>query len=73
MTYAVIYADNADIHGTYATRADAVRVLREIVGHKPELADEVGLRPYSDGRPAGPFEAASDVLRDTIGQQQQLV
>lgn len=70
MAYAVIYADNADIHGTYATRDEAIQALRGIVGQKPDLADDVGIRPYAEGRPAGAFEAASAVLRDSIAQQQ---
>ena len=57
MTYAVVYAANGDIIGTYGSRDEAVRKLAAFVSEHREVQDEVGLRPYVNGRPAGAYEA----------------
>ena len=69
MVFAVVYAENGDVVGTYETRAEAARDLEAFVAGDPALQDEIGLRPYENGRPAGDFEAASVVLADKLPQQ----
>jgi hypothetical protein len=69
MTYAMVYAENGDIVGTYASEDEAVHKLAAFVNEHPDLQDEIGLRPYKQGRPAGDFRPASEVLADTIRQQ----
>jgi hypothetical protein len=66
MTYAMVYAENGDIVGTYASREDAVRRLETFVELHPEVQDEIGLRPYEAGRPVGAYEPATDVLGDRV-------
>lgn len=68
MTYAIVYAENADIIGVYRSRDDAVRRLAAFLQQHPDVQDEVGLRPYKDGHPAGAFEAATEVLADALAQ-----
>jgi hypothetical protein len=66
MTYAMVYEENGDVVGTYATREEAALKLEAFVASHPEIQDEIGLRPYEGGRPTGPYEAAVDVLGDRI-------
>jgi hypothetical protein len=69
MTYAMLYAENGDIIGTYASRERAMRDLVAFVHKHPELQDEIGLRPYNRGRPAGEFESASTLVgEDALAQ-----
>lgn len=68
MVFAVVYADDASVVATYASEEEATRKLSEFVAANPTLQDEVGLRPYEDGRPAGPWTSASEVLGDKIAQ-----
>jgi hypothetical protein len=56
--FALLYADNSDIVGTYSSRDEALAELASFVAEHPELHDDVGLRPYHDGRPAGDFRSA---------------
>ena len=69
MTYALICAENGDIIGTCASRADAIRWLAVSVQLHPEIQDEIGLRPYESGRPAGAYESAIEVLGDRMTDQ----
>lgn len=69
MTYAMIYAENGDIIGIYPSRDEAIRRLADFVERHPEVQDEVGLRSYEGGRPAGAYEAAIDVLGDRVTQR----
>jgi hypothetical protein len=70
MIYAMLYAENADIIGTYESESEALRDLAQFVGEHPDLQDEVGLRPYLDGRPVGDFKSATDLLGSRLAQQQ---
>jgi len=69
MTYAMVYAENGDIIGTYGSRDEAVRKLAAFVSAHREVQDEVGLRPYENGRPAGEYEPAVEILRDHVAQR----
>jgi hypothetical protein len=69
MTYAMVYAENGDVVGTYASREDAVERLAAFIDLHPEVQDDIGLRPYEQGLPAGPYESAVDVLGDRVSHQ----
>lgn len=69
MTYAMVYAENGDVIGTYGSRDEAVRKLAAFVSEHREVQDEVGLRPYENGRPAGVYEPAVEVLGDHVAQR----
>jgi hypothetical protein len=69
MTYAMVYAENGDIIGTYGSRDEAVRKLAAFVSEHREIQDEVGLRPYENGRPVGAYEPAVEILRDQVAQR----
>jgi hypothetical protein len=69
MTYAMVYAENGDIIGTYGSREEAIRELEFFIDRHPGVQDEVGLRPYQSGRPAGAYESAVDLLGDRMTQQ----
>jgi hypothetical protein len=69
MTYAMVYAENGDIIGTYASRGDAVQKLAAFVSEHPSIQDEVGLRPYENGRPAGPYEPAIEALGENVSRR----
>ena len=60
VVFALLYADNSDIVGTYSSRDEALAELASFVAEHPELHDDVDLRPYQDGRPAGNFQSATD-------------
>jgi hypothetical protein len=62
MIYAMLYAENGDIVGTYDSRERAMADLVAFVREHPELQDEIGLRPYDEGRPAGDFESAAELV-----------
>ena len=69
MTYAMLYAETGDIVGTYESRERAMTDLKAFVRDHPELQDEIGLRPYDNGRPAGDFESASALVgEDSLSQ-----
>jgi hypothetical protein len=70
MVYAMLYADTADIVGTYESREAALADLATMVAERPDLRDDLGLRPLADGRPAGEFQSASELLGEQIAQQQ---
>ena len=70
MVYAMLYVENADIVGVYESRDAALADLLAAVMSEPELRDELGLRPLEDGRAAGPFQSASELLADRLDQQQ---
>ncbi len=72
MTYAMLYAENGDIIGTYTSRDEAVRRLAEFVERHPGVQDDVGLRSYEGGLPAGAYEPAIDVLGDRMPQQHHI-
>ena len=69
MAFAVVYADSGDVVATYETRADAERDLAAFVAANPSLQDNIGLRPYENGRSAGAFEPAAEVLAGRLPQQ----
>jgi hypothetical protein len=69
MTYAMVYAENGDIIGTYGSRDEAVRKLAAFISENREVQDEVGLRPYQNRRPAGAYEPALEVLGDHVAQR----
>jgi len=69
MTYAMVYAENGDVVGFYGSREDAIDKLTAFVELHPEFQDEIGLRPYDGGRPAGPYESAVEVLGDHMTHQ----
>jgi hypothetical protein len=69
MTYAMVYAENGEIIGTYGSRDEAVRKLAAFVSEHREVQDEVGLRPYVNGRPAGAYEPALEILGDHVAQR----
>jgi hypothetical protein len=69
MVFAVIYAENADIVATYESRDEAESELEGFVRDNPSLQDDIGLRRYENGRPAGEFEPASVVLADRLPQR----
>lgn len=69
MTYVMLYAENGDVIGTYATRQDAVRKLASFIEQHPEVQDDVGLRPYEDGRPSGEYQPATEVLGEQVTHQ----
>lgn len=69
MVYAMLYAENADIVGTYDSRDAALADLATFANQHPELQDEIGLRPYQDGRPVGEFESAMELLGGQLAQQ----
>jgi hypothetical protein len=62
MTYAMLYADDASVVGTYPSRDLAMRALLDFVAKHPEVQDEIGLRPYENGHPAGDFRSASELV-----------
>lgn len=69
MIYAMLYAETGDIVGTYESREGAIADLIAFVREHPQLQDEVGLRPYADGRPAGDFQSASELIgEDALAQ-----
>jgi len=70
MVYAMLYAENSDICGVYESRDAALADLLAAVTSEPELRDELGLRPLENGRPAGPFQSASELLAGRLDQQQ---
>jgi len=72
MTFAMLYADTGDIVGTYQSREAAMRDLKAFVQAHPELQDEIGLRAYEGGRPAGDFETASAVVGEDALTQPHL-
>jgi hypothetical protein len=69
MTCAMVYAENGDIIGTYGSRDEAVRKLAAFVAEHGEVQDDVGLRPYEKGLPAGAYEHALEVLGDHVAQR----
>lgn len=70
MVYAMLYADTADIVGTYDSREAALADLATMVAERPDLRDDLGLRALENGGPVGDFESASDLLGDQLPQQQ---
>jgi hypothetical protein len=69
MTYAMVYDENGDVVGMYPSREDAVERLAAFIELHPEIQDDIGLRPYERGLPAGPYESAVDVLGDRVIHQ----
>ena len=69
MTYVMLYAETGDIVGTYDSRERAMADLVAFVRDHPELQDDIGLRPYDEGRPAGAFASASELVgEDALAQ-----
>ena len=68
MTFAMLYAEDSSIVGTYESRDEALRALVAFVNAHPHLQDEIGIRQYESGRPAGEFEPASQVVGDALTQ-----
>jgi predicted Zn-dependent protease len=65
MTYAVIYAENADLIADYASRDEAEHALADICRDDPGARNRIGLMPFDDdGMPAGDFEPAEKLLRE---------
>jgi hypothetical protein len=69
MTYVMLCAEHGDVIGTYATREDAICKLATFIEQHPEVQDDVGLRPYEDGRPSGEYQAATEVLGEQVTYQ----
>jgi hypothetical protein len=69
MVYAMLYAENADIVGTYDSFEAAASDLAEFVNAHPGVQDEIGLRRYADGKPVGEFMPASEVAEGKLAQQ----
>jgi hypothetical protein len=69
MTYVMVYAENADVVEMYASREEAVERLAAFIEIHPEIQDDIGLRPYERGLPAGPYEPAVDVLGSRVTHQ----
>lgn len=72
MTFAMLYAENGDIVGTYASRDAAMSDLVAFVRKHPELQDDIGLRPYENGSPAGEFQSASVLVGEEALAQPHL-
>jgi hypothetical protein len=53
----------------YASREEAIERLAEFIEIHPEIQDDIGLRPDERGLPAGPYEAAVDVLGSRVAHQ----
>jgi hypothetical protein len=68
VVFALLYADNSDIVGTYTSREAALADLASFVEKHPEMQDDIGLRPYEDGRPAGEFHSATELLSGRLAQ-----
>ena len=62
MVYAMLYAENGDVVATYDTWSEAQRKLAAYVRANPDMDNEIGLRPYESGRPAGDFRSAVEIL-----------
>ena len=69
MMHAIVYAEDGNVVGRYPTRDEAERKLAEFCAAHPDIEDEVGLRTYSEGRPAGAFEPADQVLGESLAQR----
>jgi hypothetical protein len=70
MPYAMLYIDTADVVGMYDSRDAALLDLAAMLAQRPDLRDELGLLRYENGRPAGTFEPAGELLADQLPQQQ---
>ena len=68
MTFAMLYAEDSSVVATYQSREDALQALVTFVTDHPDLQDEIGLRPYENGRPAGEFQPASALIGDVLAQ-----
>jgi hypothetical protein len=66
--FAVVHTENWDVIRTYKSRSEAVEHLAAIVDEEPRLSEDVGIRPFDNGRPAGDFEPASEVLGERLTQ-----
>jgi hypothetical protein len=64
----VVFAENADVVSSYATRDEALQRLADLVHANPAVQDEVGLRVYAHGRAVGHWTPASELLADRIAQ-----
>ena len=73
MTYAMLYAETGDIVGMYDSREQAMTDLAAFVRDHPELQDEIGLRPYDDGKPAGEFASATELVGEGALAQPHLL
>ena len=67
MTYAMLYAENAEILGTYesfeSAADDLARYVNEHSSDQPGLEAEIGLCKYVDGRPVGNFMPAREIAK----------
>jgi hypothetical protein len=66
--YAMQYLEQGDIIGTYRSREEALRDLREFVSQQPGMENAIGLRPFEDGVPVGELEMAPDLIGDHRAQ-----
>lgn len=66
MVFALVYAENSDVVGTYDSQEEAERKLADFVESvaDPSLPDEIGIRAYDHGRPVGDWQSASEILGD---------
>jgi hypothetical protein len=69
MIYAMLYAENGDVVATYDSWQEAERKLAAYVTAHPEMGNEIGLRAYDSGRPAGEFRSAVEILGDGLPQR----
>jgi hypothetical protein len=73
MIYAVVHTANWDTIRTYPTLAEAeADLLNRMELNGPAAVEELGLRPYDNGHPAGDFVSAADVLGERLAHQQHL-
>ena len=68
MVFAMLYAEDSSIVATYQSRESALEALVKFVNAHPHLQDEVGLRAYEGRRPAGDFQAASELVPNALAQ-----
>jgi hypothetical protein len=68
MIFAMLYAEDSSIVGTYESREVALEALVQFVKAHPDLQDEIGLHPYEGGQPAGAFQAASELVPNALAQ-----
>jgi len=65
MTYAVLYAENANFIADFESRDEAEHVIADICREDPGARERIGLMPFDDdGMPAGDFEPAEVLLRE---------
>ena len=62
MVYALVYTDHGDLIEDFTSREAARDALHAFIAEHPDVADRVGLLPFSDDGTPGEFESAGDLL-----------